>query len=327
MKLSKNLPFVTLLALGLGLASAGSARAQFSGDNLKGDNGLQSGTQPPPGLYLVTSYYHYGSDSLRNSSGDAIALDPQQRSNIAANGFFMPTLLWVSKAKFLGAEYGALVAPGWINRATEVPVLGLDQQSNTKFTDLYVQPVRLGWHRARSDFLVGLGLYAPTGDYQFRGDSNSGFGMWGFEVSAGTTLYFDEKKNWHFATTAYYETHTKKKDTEIKVGDILTLEGGLGRSFLGGGAKVGVAYYAQWKLTSDDLNILPPGFPRPEASRIGKNRVYAAGPELSAPIATKKKVYAFADVRYLWEFGAQTTLQGHTLFATLTVPLPSIAIK
>jgi hypothetical protein len=219
------------------------------------------------------------------------------------------------------------VAPGFLNKRLEAPILGLDERSNTKFTDLYVQPVRLGWHRARSDFLAGLGVFAPTGDYEFQGDSNSGLGMWSFEVFAGATLYFDEKKHWHFATTAFYETHTDKKDTDIRVGDILTLEGGLGRSFLGGGANVGVAYYAQWKLTRDELGVLPPDFPRPSDPLLEKHRVFAAGPELTLPIATKKKLYAFVNARYLWEFGARTTLQGQTLFVTLTAPIPSIAIK
>jgi hypothetical protein len=147
----------------------------------------------------------------------------------------------------------------------EAPILSVDDKSKTQLTDTYIQPVRLGWRRAKSDFLVGLGVFVPTGDYEFRGDSNSGLGMWSFELFAGATVYFDEKKNWHLATTAFYETHTNKKDTEIRVGDILTLEGGLGRSFLGGGANAGVAYYAQWKVTADDLSILPPAARLPAA--------------------------------------------------------------
>jgi hypothetical protein len=315
----------TLAALFAVLPSLASA--QFAGHNLKGDNGLLSGSQPPPGFYLVGSYYRYSSDSLRNASGGEVVLDPQQRSNLSANGYFVPGLLYVSKAKVLGADYGFLVAPGFLNKRMEAPILSVDDQTNTKLTDTYIQPVRLGWHRAKTDFLVGLGVFVPTGDYEFRGNSNAGLGMWSFELFAGATVYFDEKKHWHFATTAFYETHTNKKDTEIRVGDILTLEGGLGRSFLGGGANVGVAYYAQWKVTADELSILPPNFPQPDAGLLGKHRVFAAGPELTLPIATKAKLYAFANVRYLWEFGARTTLQGSTLLATLTFPLPSIALK
>ena len=123
------------------------------------------------------------------------------------------------------------------------------------FLLLYSLPT-LGWQIPRADFSAGLGIFAPTGKYEPGGDENLGTGMWGFEVFAGTTVYFDKAKNWHFALTAFYETHTEKKDTNIRVGDVMTIEGGLGRSFLQGAANAGVAYYAQWKLTNDDLRVI-----------------------------------------------------------------------
>ena len=57
--------------------------------------------------------------------------------------------------------------------------------------------------------------------------------------------------------------HGKKKDTDVKVGQLLTLQGGLGKSYLGGGLILGAAYYAQWKLTTDELAtfVLPGGDP------------------------------------------------------------------
>ena len=58
--------------------------------------------------------------------------------------------------------------------------------------------------------------------------------MWSYEVFGGTTVYFDEQKTWHFSATAFYETHGKKDGTNIRVGDLLTLEGGLGKSTLEG---------------------------------------------------------------------------------------------
>ena len=60
--------------------------------------------------------------------------------------------------------------------------------------------------------------------------------MWTYEPFLGATVFFDEKKTLSLATTAYWEFHGKKEDSDVKVGQILTLEGGLGKSFLGGGA-------------------------------------------------------------------------------------------
>lgn len=52
--------------------------------------------------------------------------------------------------------------------------------------------------------------------------------MWDFELFAGTTVYLDEKKSWHFATAAFFETHTDKRDTDIRVGNILNPGGRTG---------------------------------------------------------------------------------------------------
>ena len=64
-----------------------------------------------------------------------------------------------------------------------------------------------------------------------------------------------------------------KKDSTVKVGNILNLEGGVGRDLLQGGLTVGVAYYATYKLTSDTLN------PLGAVLINGKNRIYGVGPE------------------------------------------------
>jgi hypothetical protein len=145
--------------------------------------------------------------------------------------------------------------------------------------------------------------------------------MWSFEVFGGTTLYFDEAKSWHAAATAFYETHTEKEDSDVRVGDILTIEGGIGKSFLGGAASAGVAFYAQWKITNDDF-----GEQLPNGTRLGKHRVYGIGPELTLPLASKSKLYGFANLRYFRETGARTTLEGETLILTFTFPLPPIAL-
>jgi len=60
---------------------------------------------------------------------------------------------------------------------------------------------------------------------------------------------------------------------------------------------------------------------------LGRNRVYAFGPEVSFPLASKKKLYGFLDLRYLWETGARTTLEGNTFVATFSFPVPSIALQ
>ena len=72
--------------------------------------------------------------------------------------------------------------------------------------------------------------------------------------------------------------------------------------------------------TNDDLGIdleLP----------IGKHRVYGVGPELTVPIATKKKLIGFLNARYLWETGARSTLEGSPFVFTATFPIPSVPLQ
>jgi hypothetical protein len=104
-----------------------------------------------------------------------------------------------------------------------------------------IRPIDLGWHTKRADVAAGLQVYAPTGRYERGGDDNIGKGMWTYEPFLGTTLYFDEARTVSLAATAYWELHGDKKDTNVNVGQILSIQGGLGKSFLGGGLIIGGA--------------------------------------------------------------------------------------
>jgi hypothetical protein len=189
-------------------------------------------------------------------------------------------------------------------------------------------PIDLGWHTRRTPRSAGFQLYIPTGRYEQGGDDNIGKGMWSYEPFVGTTVYFDKKKTFSLATTAYWEIHGTKKDSDTKVGQILTLEGGLGKSFLGGGLIIGAAYYAQWKATEDQLRSFEfPGGGAIEINARNKHKVYGFGPDVTLPVATKSKLYALVNFRYFWESGARTKTEGETLVLTATFPIPSVKLK
>ncbi len=323
----KRLALVTAVAI---ICMAAPVFAQLNGENLLGDTGLKNGSQPAPGWYVAGLYYRYHTDTIKRADGSTLSLDPSQSGEQTLHAF-IPLVIYVSPAKVLGANYGFMVAPPLANGSLEAPGIALSGEVDTGPADLYVVPLMLGWHQPRADVNAAFGFYAPTGRFTSGADDNVGKGMWSFELSAGTTIYLDEKKTVSVATSAFWESHTEKEGTEIlvgntrltgvKVGQLLTLEGGVGKSFLQGAMSVGLAYYAQWKLTRDEF-----GGPF-DAALLGKHRVYGLGPDVTIPLATKSKLIALLNVRYFWEVGARVKTEGQSLVVTATFPIPSVKIK
>jgi hypothetical protein len=311
----------------MALLLAAPAQAQLNGSHSLGDFGVQSGSQPAPGFYAALFYYHYGTDTIKNADGDTVRLSPDSPGSIGLSAT-APIFWYVSKAKILGANYGAMVVLPFANASIEAPAFQFDRPIDTGVADMLVRPIDLGWHTNKADVAAGLQIYIPTGRYEQGGSDNLGKGMWTYEPFVGATVFFDEKKTFSLATTAYWELHGGKQDSDVKVGQILTLQGGLGKSFLGGGLIIGAAYYAQWKVTKDQLRefVLPGG------DEIGldfpnKHKVFGFGPDVTLPIATKSKLFALVNVRYLWETGARVKTQGQTLAVTATFPIPSVKLK
>jgi hypothetical protein len=309
------------------------ASAQLNGENLLGDMGVKSGTQPEPGIYVANVYYRYLTDTIKGPDGRTLTLDPTSNGSQVINAA-VPLVIYVSSKKIFGANYGMMAVMPFANGALEAPGLNLIEKASTGPSDLYVMPLQLGWKFKRADAIAGFAFFAPTGRYESGASDNLGKGMWSYEVSGGTTLYFDDARSWSLATTAFWETHSKKEGeipvhdvsiTDVKVGQLLTLEGGFAKSFLHGAASLGVAYYAQFKLTADAFEVsdrIPYVAAAPD-----KHRVWGIGPEITIPIATKTKLISLVNVRYLWETGARFKTQGQSFLVTSTFPIGGIAIS
>ena len=297
--------------------------AQMFGHNALGDFGVLSGSQPAPGFYAAGLFFSYDSDQVLDRDGNPVSLLPAADPSTVGFNALVALLWWVSDFQILGANYGIIAAPALANGRLEAPALDRTLDVGWGLGDLYLQPVNLGWHLDQADFTAGLGLFAPIGRYDIDAADNTGLGMWTFEVSAGASIFFDEAKSWHLATMAFYETHTSKKDSDARVGDILTLEGGVGKSLMEGGLTVGAAYYAQWKVTADDfgLDFTPPG-----GTQVGKHRVFGFGPDVTVALASDTRLRALLNARFIWEFGARTHTDGQTLLITATFPIPSIPL-
>ena len=304
----------------LSLILATHANAQFKGHYVPGFTGLQSGTQPPPGLSVALPVYFYTTDDIRNDDGESIGANP--RINVTFTG---PAFVWVTNGKLLGGNYGGSVVPiAFIKSRLEGN--SLDVPGSFAFTDIELQPVQLGWETPRADFVAGYAFFMPTGKWELGSDDNSGLGMWSHDLQAGTTLHLDTKHEWTLSALGTYELHSHKKDTDIKVGDIFTIEGGLGKTFIKAAmvegkpvpsliTSVGLAYYAQFKVTSDKASV---------ASNLlegDKDRAYAVGLEANVIVPKTSMVYG---LRVEPEFGARNRTQGWTFLFTIAYELKSL---
>jgi len=201
-----------------------SAVAQLGGENLRGDYGMKSGSQGPPGFYLGNIFYFYRTGTIKDLNGNDLSRSP----DIDIFGDIILTS-YVTKKKILGANYAFAVALPILNAELALPSLDVGSQT-WGLGDLYVKPLELGWHFKHADAIAGYAFMAPTGRYTAGAKDNTGLGMWSNEFSAGTTVYFDQARKWHAAGTGFFEIHTSKQDLDAKTGNIFTLEGGVGRA-------------------------------------------------------------------------------------------------
>jgi hypothetical protein len=287
------------------------SNAQLKGGHILGEMGLQSGTQSPANtLAVYVPGYWYAASTLRNSNGDVSVANPDVNMFVTGVG-----VSWVSDFKILGANYGATALLGFASNKIEGNNVNID--GSLALTDTYIVPVQLGWHKKRADFVFSYQIYLPTGKYTAGASDNSGLGMFMNEFSAGTTLFFNDKKTFHFSTLASYEINGKKKDTDIKTGDILSFEGGLGKTFYMFNAEktapkgiinAGLIYYLQYKVTNDKIPVGGIVF------EGDKDHVAALGAEVNFLHLKSKSTIG---LRWLGEIDAVNRFQGNTFFLTL----------
>jgi len=169
-----------------------------------------------------------------------------------------------------------------------------------------VEPINLGWHLPQLDVVTTFGFFAPTGSYDSDKAINNGLGRWAEMFGLGAVVYLDPARSWSVSAMTRYLTHQKQEGADVRVGDNVALEWGVGKTFRPASWKpyvvqldVGAVGYAQWQVTDNRGSDIPAPL------RTIKSNIFAAGPEIAA---TTKFGRFFA--RYEFEFGAQNALDG-----------------
>lgn len=281
---------ITLLAVSLSTAS--TALAQMQGHYIPGVEGIKAATLPPPGIYLRDYNYVYWANRVNDAGGNQIAVPGGFNATVYAN---VPRVVWITDWKILGANYGmdALVPLVYQN------VRGLGDHFSVG--DVCFEPATLSWHGKSYDAAVGYAFWAPTGPV---GSLDAGKGFWTQMLTLGGTWYADAKKTWSLSVLNRYEFNSIQRNSNIRPGQVYTLEYGLGKA-LTPALEVGVAGYYQLQTTLDSS---------PSVS-TARDSVTAIGPEITYAFP---KIMLFTSLRYERELFANDRPQGNVVTLTIT---------
>ena len=293
---------VALICLLLLAIFSPSAWAQERGQYIPGTGGLNSGIQTPEGITYANLFIWYPATKFKDQNGDTAPIDFDLDLLVDLN-----LLAYTTKAKFLGANYGMAVVLPIVNSPVSLPRLGTGI-SPTGLGDLYVEPINLGWKLKSADVKLAYGFVAPTGRFDSTGNETTTTDYWGHQITLATTAYLDESKLTQFSFNTNWEFHQKKRHEDLKVGNNMTVEAGVGKIFVKNQGKqllqFGAVGYAEFQLTNDSGSAVP------VLTSNNKDRVFAIGPEFGVILPSKKFNFL---VRVLPEFGARNHTQGVTV--------------
>jgi len=292
-KLFQQLLIVVATAVLMVPIVAGQERGQY----IPGFRGLNPVEQPHEGFTYLNFFYYYPTSTVKDRNGDRYNTDFDLDLVADINLF-----AYTPKKKFLGATYSALLVVPVMNAAMTLPRFGADLSTTASFGDVYIEPISLGWAFKKGKIRAAYGFMPPSGARRVTSD------YFGHDVSFGGTYHPDKHGLWQISGHSVWEFHHTKRHEDIHVGNNVTFEYGVGKTFVKNkGAQilqVGAVGYSQLQLTKDSgADVLP--------FNVGaKDRVFAVGPEFDL-ILPKKKVNMF--VRVLPEFGARSRTQGVTV--------------
>ena len=291
--LSKTL----LIAIVTAVLAVPFAFGQERGQYIPGFRGLNVAEQPHEGFTYLNFFYWYPTSTLKDRNGNKA--NTNFDLNLVAD---LNLFAYTAKKKFLGATYSALVAVPVMNAAITLPRFNANTSTGASFGDVYIEPISLSWAMKKGKVRAAYGFMPPSGAK--RVTSN----YFGHQISFGGTYHPDKHGLWQISAHSVWELHHKKRNEDVKVGNNVTFEYGVGKTFVKNkGAQIyqlGLVGYSQFQLTKDSgTDVIP--------FNVGaKDRVFAFGPEFDV-ILPKNKINMF--VRVLPEFGARSRTQGVTV--------------
>lgn len=319
-----------LTVLGL-LCCAGVAPAGELGHYAAGLSNVRDYFLPPPDIYYLQYNYLYTTNRLNNRDGDRIdTLTHTGPAGTTTVGLdvdvdivaIAPVLIWSTEHKFLGARYGAYVAPSFANNSLQGALSisrdgtfidgSLDRSGGSSefgFGDPLVVPVWLDWSGKHYDLATSYGVYAPIGEDGISLD------FWTHQFQLAGAWYPWEHRGTAVTLAGTYEIHGDMEGKDLTPGDRFTLDWGISQyvpfnkdmTWLG---EIGILGYAQWQVERDsgsDVRQLP------NRSLDAKDEAYAAGLQLGLTYVPAKSSLT---LRFENEFHSEARFEGLNLVMT-----------
>ena len=203
----------TLMVMAVVMSFALPAQAQLNGENLLGDMGVKSGTQPEPGLYTGHLYYRYFTDQSKGRTASrSCSIRPEGPPDDST-----PTCQWPvhHAGEILGANFGMMAVMPFASGALEAPGLGLSEKASTGPSDAYVMPAQLGWHSKRVDFIAGVAcLHQP--DASAGASDNLGKACGATKCPAAARCILDKSRSVSLSTTASGKRTARRRERQVR---------------------------------------------------------------------------------------------------------------
>lgn len=297
--MKKSISILTFIIISTVFTASGLA--QERGQYLAGTRGLNTAEQPAPGITYANLFFVYPTSTFRDRNGAKAPIDFDL--NLVGD---VNILAYTPKKKFLGATYSASIAIPFVNSAVTIPRIG-ENTSGGGIGDIYIEPISLGWALKKGKVRAAYGVTAPTGVDSTTSD------YWGHQFTVGGTYNPGKTGLWQINGSSVWEVHHKKINTDVTVGNNVTFEYGVGRTWVKNkGAQLiqfGVVGYSEFQLTNDGGTQVSP------LNRNEKDRVHAIGPEFGVILPAKK--FSFM-VRVLPEYAARSRTSGVTVVASFS---------
>jgi hypothetical protein len=283
-----------------------------------------------PGVTGTVGIMHYESKQLKDNDGHSPQVPVGAGLNAALSGsaratVVIPRIVWISEHKLFGGYLGAGALIPFFDRKQsfslagqfppgipEPAMAGIQSQLDTQSTalggstsaqgDLEIAPV-ISWPEERTSVVLAASMIFPTGKYDPASPLNAGSGNYHTFRPTLSVGYAGE--GWDAGTRVAVAFNSRNRDTDVKSGTYLVMDGSLLKDF--GGVRAGVQGYWLQQLESDEGPGVPP--------HGNKSRALALGPALSW---TNADATWLVDAKILKEFGVRNRFEGRTNWLTVS---------